>query len=463
MVLRSDHRTFQNCGRSKTAIAAYLMLTIALGSAGLPADDFSQFRGSAAGVTADQPIPLRWSESENIAWKIRLAGSGWSQPVIWQNRVYITAAVSSEDLRPKNFADGVKLPQSMGLGGFTSPPKVTIDWQVQCFDTATGQQIWAKTINSGRPKFATHPSNTFATESPVVDANGVVAFFGATGTVARLDHAGQVCWQKELGAFASDNGFGTGSSLAIYQDRVFVQHFTKGSSLVAGYDSQSGAEKWTYERKSKGSSWSSPLVWRNSQRAELLVAGGDEIDSLDPESGKVIWRLTGAKAPTACSLAADKDRIYFGASDPFSKGPLFAMSVGASGEISPAKKNGTFDHCDWLEAKSGPGMPSPVSDGQFVYVLDNNILRCHNAATGKREYQTRVPDMNQVAASPLVIGNKLLALDEGGVAVLVKAGKEFEVIGGGKLDDTFWATPAVCDGAIYFRGIDSLYCVRQSP
>lgn len=449
---------------SVLARAALLMWLLFSGlSTGLRADDFPQFRGTDAGKVENQLIPLQWSETQNVAWKIPATGSGWSQPVIWQNRLYLTAAVSSEDIRPKNFADGVKTPQSMGLGGFSKPPKVTIDWQVQCYDTASGQKLWSKTITSGQPKFPVHPSNTYATESPVVNETGVVAYFGATGTVAAFDHNGQPCWQKELGAFATDSGFGTGSSLALYGNTVFVQHLTKGSSLVAAYDAKSGAEKWTYQRPTKASSWSSPIVWRNDQRAELLVAGGEEVDSFDPETGKVIWKLTNVKAPTACSIASDSKRIYFGASDPFSKGPLFAMSSGASGEIAPSKKNGNFDHCDWLAAGAGPGMPSPVSDGKYLYILGENILRCYDASNGKREYQSRIAKFSQVAASPLVIGDKILALDEDGNAAILRTGNQFELIGEGSLQDTFWATPAVSNGAIFLRGIQSLYCIRNAP
>lgn len=106
-------------------------------------------------------------------------------------------------------------------------------------------------------------------------------------------------------------------------------------------------------------------------------------------------------------------------------------------------------------------MASPVSNGQYLYVADNNILRCYDAKTGERLYQNRLPDLKQVAASPLIIGDKLLVIDEAGSAALVKVGREFEVIGGGQLSDVFWSTPAVGHNSLYFRGIDALYCIRN--
>ena len=423
--------------------------------------DFVQFRGSAVGLVPDQAIPLTWSTTENVAWKAALPGAGWSQPIVWRDRIYVTTAVANPPLRPKNFSDGVKMPQSMGLGGFTGAPKVTIDWQLLCLDAATGNVLWTHTVVSGKPEYPIHPSNTYATESPAVDAIGIVCFFGATGTLAAVSHDGQQLWQQELGAHPSNNGFGTGSSLAIDDGLVFAQHFTSKSGSVVAVDTKSGVIKWKYDRSKLGSSWSSPIVWRNTQRRELIVAGNEEVDSLDPQSGQVLWKLQKVKAPTACSVAADTERLYFGGSDPFAKGPLFAMAAGGSGDLTPEKMNGTFAGCAWSEPKAGPGMASPVSNGTLVYVADSNILRCYDAKTGERIYQQRLPDMKLVAASPLIIGQLLLAVDEGGTAALVKVGREFEIVGGGKIDDVFWATPAVAGGSIYLRGIDALYCIRK--
>lgn len=426
------------------------------------ADDFVQFRGAGVGVVTGQDVPLKWSTTENLAWKVSLPGSGWSQPVVWKDRLYVSSAESDPPIRPKNFADGVKTPQSMGLGGFSSAPDVTINWQLLCLDASTGQLLWKHTVTSGKPQYPVHPSNTYATETPVVDEHGVVVFFGATGTLAAVSHEGQTRWQQELGAFPSSSGFGTGSSLAIDKARVFVQHFTTKSASVICVDIPTGVTKWKHERAKQGSSWSSPIVWRNVMRNELVVAGNDEVDSLNLETGEVLWKLGKVKAPTACSVAADNERLYFGGSDPFSKGPLFALTAGSSGDLTPEKMNGTFAGCAWSEAKAGPGMASPVCSGQYLYVAGDNILRCYDATSGERLYQNRLPGLKLVAASPLIIGDKLLVVDEAGAAVLVKVGREFEVIGGGNIEDVFWSTPAVGHNSIYLRSIEALYCIRQA-
>jgi outer membrane protein assembly factor BamB len=268
-------------------------------------------------------------------------------------------------------------------------------------------------------------------------------------------------WKQELGAYPTSNNFGTGSSLAIFESKIIVQHLTEKSSGVMCFEASTGNPVWKYQRDRKETSWSSPIVWRNGLRVELLVSGGERIESLDPQSGSKLWELTNVKAATACSIAADAKQIYFGGSDPFSKGPLFAVKYGASGSVAPQKKNGEFDSLAWLEKQAGPGMASPVSSGEHIYIVDKNILRCYDAASGTRLYQTRLPKLNMVNACPLIVGDKLLVLDESGTSALVKLGPEFEVIGGGEIKDIFWATPAVANNSIYFRGVQGIYCVRQ--
>jgi outer membrane protein assembly factor BamB len=332
-----------------------------------------------------------------------------------------------------------------------------------CYDAFTGENKWTTTICEGRPKFPVHPSNTYATETPIVNDSGVVAFFGATGTAAGISHDGQITWKQELGAFPTNNGFGTGSSVATFGNLAYVQHFTEDSAMLVAMDCKTGAKQWTHERQRKGSSWSSPIVWSNNQRVELVVSGGELIESLNPDNGSLLWSLTDVKAPTACSIAFDKQRIYFGGSDPMSKGPLFAVRAGAQGNLMPKKKNESFEFCDWLEKRAAPGMASPVSSGRWVFVTDNNVLRVYEVETGKKVQEKRLQSLSSVASSPILIDNKLLVLDEKGNCVLLQADADCSPVGSGKLSDVFWSTPAIDHDSLYLRGVDFLYCVRFQP
>ncbi|HBE67683.1 MAG TPA: hypothetical protein DDW52_05990 [Planctomycetaceae bacterium] len=438
-----------------------LLLLCLFGSSQLRAQ-YTQFRGTAAtGQSNEFKTPDQWSTDSNIGWKVDLPGSGWSQPIIWKDHLYVTAAVPDEgDMKPKNFADGVRTPQSMGMGFMSKAPKATISWKVICLDTKTGTILWSGNVSKGKPKYAIHPSNTYATETAVATEQGVVAFFGATGDVAAFDHSGQQLWKRELGAQPTSNNFGTGSSLATDGNLVFVQHFTEKTSDLYALDLATGATTWKADRSSGGTSWSTPLVWENDERTELVVSGGSQMDSYAPATGEKLWTLSNIKAATACSVCGDAKRLYFGGSDPFSTGPLFAVKAGASGDISPDKKNAKFDFCAWIADKSAPGMASPLSTGKRVFVAEKNILRCYDSENGERLYRTRVPGLGMVSASPILVGNNVLLVDEAGKGVLVDSTGEFKVVGNGDLGDTVWATPAAADGSIYIRGVDSLYCIR---
>jgi len=442
------------------------LFAIALLAGGLNCADagehFSQFRGNNGnGVVETEPIATSWSADRNVAWKVPNPGAGWSQPIIRDDHVYITAAVAEQDVKPKNFADGLKSPQSMGVSLFAKAPDVTMDWQVVCLSLTDGSTVWKQSVISGKPKFPIHPSNSWATETPVADEDGLYVYFGATGIVAGLSHDGSIRWTADVGVFRTSNGFGTGSSLAIHEGKVFVQNLSEQSATITCLETASGRELWKATRSENTTSWSTPLIWKNAQRVELIVSGGEEVTSYDPSTGKVIWTLKNVKAATACSPCADSNRLYFGGSDPFSKGPLFAVEAGGEGDLSPKKKNDKFISCSWLSERNGPGMASPVSTGQHVYSTESNILKCFDTSTGERIYQTRLPGLDMVAASPLVIGDVILLIDEKGKACLVKSGPAFEVTGTGELPDTFWSTPAVASGSMIFRGVDSIYCVRS--
>ena len=424
------------------------------------ANDFAAFRGGQ-GVVAEQDIPTTWSANENLAWKIAVPGAGWSQPLIVGNRVYVTSAVSADGAKPKNFADGVKTPQSMGMGFFARAPKIDIEWKVFCYSTVDGRLLWEKTVHSGKPKFAIHPSNTYATESPVADESGVYVYFGAAGIVAGLDASGEVRWQRDVGVFKTSSNFGTGSSMAIHEGHVFVQNFSEGSADIYCFDTDTGKTVWKDSRERNGTSWTSPFVWKNAARVELIIASDGQIDGYQPKSGDKLWTLTNIKAASTATPCGDDQKLYFGASDPFAKGALFALTAGSEGDLSPKKKNTEFKNCAWMQKRAAPGMSSPVVAAGYVFVTDKNILRCYDSTNGERLYQSRIPDLDMVAASPIVVGEKLLVLDENGAASLIKVGNEFKVVGGGKLKDVFWSTPAVANGSIYLRGVDFLYCIRN--
>ncbi len=435
---------------------SFLPLALAPVSGG---SDWPQFRGpSGTGVVPAADIPLEWNASKNLAWKTALPGQGWSQPVVVGDTIYVTTAVGEGLEEPMGMEAGVSDPRTMKAG---SAPDATIDWRVLALELASGKERWSQSVGKAKPKFPIHPSNTWATETPVADANGVVAFFGATGTLAAFDPSGKSLWRVELGAYPTVQGYGTGSSPALHDGKVFVQCFNDEKAFLACYDRKSGKELWRASREKPGTSWSSPLVWRNGSRVEVVSSGEKLITSHDPASGKELWRVAGVIGPGSSSFAADAERLYFGQSSPMANPPLYALTAGGEGDLSPAAGSTEIRSQAWAEKSASPGMPSPVAVDGLLYIADENLLTCRDASTGEQLYKERAEGLVMIAASPIVVGDKLILLDEEGRAAIVQVGPEFAIVGGGKLDDLFWSTPTVAGDALLLRGVEHLYCVRK--
>lgn len=436
-----------------------LLSLLIVGAGRVPAGDWNQFRGPAStGVADPATIPLSWSSDENLAWKTPLPGSGWSQPIVIGQQVLVTAAVSDPPLRPKDMKAGVSDPRSMP-GSKAAPPEVELAWQVLSLDLATGQVQWATTVSAGRPQYAVHPSNTYATETPAGDAQGVYVFFGATGTVAAVDLAGGLRWKQELGAHPTTENFGTGSSPVLFDGKLYVQSFNEDEALLVCYDARSGEERWRVSREKPGTSWSTPLVWTHAKGTEIIVSGSKLMTSHDPQTGAELWRVAGIDVPTTSSIAADRERIYFGYRSPFASGPLYALPAGARGDLSPEGSGLKLRDEAWSRPSAAPGMSSPLSVGGCLYVINGNVLTCHDAATGQPHYKERLAKLGTIAASPVAIDDKVVLLGETGHAVVIKVGPTFEALGTPEIPDVFWSSPAVADGRLLLRGVDGLYCV----
>lgn len=427
------------------------------------AQDFPQFRGPAGtGVVDKGDPPTDWSGGKGVAWRVALPGTGWSQPVVLGETVYVTAAVGEKLRRPKDMQAGVKDLASMPIPGLGSKaPDASVKWQVLALAIDSGDTKWTRTVAEGKPKFPIHPSNTYATETPCVDEQRVYVYFGATGTVAAFTHAGEPVWKTELGAFPHANGFGSGSSPALHDGKLFLNCFNDKNAFVVALDAQSGKEVWRQPRAKAGTSWASPLVWKNSKRTEIVACGDKLVTSHDPATGEELWRLGGIDTAFAPSPAARADLLILAASSPFSSSPMYAVNAGASGDITLKKGEKSNAGVAWFRTGTAVGMSSPVAAEGAVYFASQGFLTSYDISTGKQIYKERLGTSRMVTSSLLLVGEKLLVLDETGAAAWIKTGPAFERLGGGEIEDTFWASPALAGDRLFLRGIDRLYCLKK--
>ena len=221
-------------------ISAFVLFLTACAS--VSADTWNQFRGRAGGQVENVTHPLEWSGDKNVAWAAPMKGSGWSSPIVVGDRVIFTSAVSENAARPKGMMAGVG-----SMRTFRNQKPVNQKFVVSCLNLEDGTVMWSKTVGELVPAVI-HPSNTYATESPTSDGKYVFTFFATSGTLTAWGLDGEEKWKKELGTYKSGNGFGSGSSLAISDGRVFVQFDNDESSFVAAFDTQTGEQVWRDDR-----------------------------------------------------------------------------------------------------------------------------------------------------------------------------------------------------------------------
>ena len=418
-----------------------------------PLVDWPQFRGpDGNGNIGELNHPVKWSMEQNLAWKQSIPGGGWSSPVVAGNNIFVTTAVDSNNTKPLNHAGGVRNMR----GKRASEP---FDFKLICISLKDGAFKWETSIANKKPEFRIHPSNTYATESPVTDGKYVYCYFAAIGKVAAVDFSGEIFWTIDVGAFPSGNGFGSGSSLGYKDGKLFLQCDNDKDSFVLSLDANTGKELWKRKRSSS-TSWSSPFIWKNSKRTDLVVCGSGTVTGYDPNTGLTLWRLTNVSTAFTASPASDSSHIFLGNSSPRGQGPLIAINSLIKGEsrleISNLSKGVTWGHL-----RGGPGMASPVVSSGFLYVCSRGFLACYNAKTGKQIYKSRLPSAKSIAASSWANDKYVYLMDESGKTFVIESGSKFNIVAENQLNDLFWSTPAVSKGSLLLRGANKLYCVRK--
>lgn len=413
--------------------------------------DWPQFRGPGArGFSTNAGLPDRWSATENVAWKTDLPGRSWSSPIVWGDRVFVTAVESlGESEAPK---------KGLYLGGNRpEPPKTEHQWKVLCLALATGKVQWEKTVHSGAPESSIHLKNSYGAETPVTDGERVYTLFGNVGLFT-FTMDGKEVWSRPLEARKTRFGWGTAASPVLHQGRLVMVNDNDEKSELLALDAKTGKELWRVARDEK-SNWATPFVWENDKRVELVTPGSRALRSYDLE-GKLLWSLTGMSTidiPTpgllfvSSGYVGDKLR------------PVYAIRPGGDGDISlkTGETNGEF--IAWSHPAAGPYNPSPLLyEGRFYVLYDRGLVSCFEAKSGKTLYdRERLPEGLAFTASPWAADDKVFCLNEDGVCYVLRAGDRFELLHTNKLnsDDMCMATPALARDQLLIRTAKRIYCI----
>jgi outer membrane protein assembly factor BamB len=361
-------------------------------------------------------LPVRWSPTENIAWRTGIPGSGNSSPVIWGDRIFLTTAFDSGKRRS---IVGVRRPD--------------------------GALLFVKDAPAAPPEPNVRDKNGYASATPVIDGERVIAFLGNCGLVA-FDFDGNIAWRRELPSF--DATHGTAASPAICGDLVILlQEQSEKPSLAIGVDRRTGDLRWQLDRPA-AMGWCTPLPVRIDGRETLVWGSSTAVVGIHPQTGVELWRCSGPTIEVVPTLVHGHGLVY---SSSGRSGPTLAIRPVGQGDI-------TATNIAWRVVRNAPHVPSPLLSGEILYtVSDTGILSAFEATTGKTLFQSRLGA--RFSASPVAGDGKVYLTSEEGDTFVIRDGRTYELLGKSSVGEPVLASPAILGGRIFIRGQSSLFAI----
>lgn len=398
-----------------------------------PSFDWPQFRGpDGQGHAGAADLPLRWSEHDNVAWKSRIPGRGWSSPVIAGEQIWVTTSLN----------DGRSL-------------------RAVCLDRTTGRiEQTVEVFRLARPG-RIHGKNSHASPTPVIDGDRVFVHFGAHGT-ACLTRDGEIVWKTEIpyyhhhGPAASPVRVG---NLLIVACDGFIEPFydmqrqpeVEAAQFVVGLDAASGKRRWTRPRNGRHA-YCTPLAIHVEETLQLISPGGNRVVAYDPETGREVWwcRYDGYSVIPRPVFAGGLVIVCTGYDDP----EALAIRPGGRGDV-------TDTHVVWRLKRGAPLSPSPLIVGKELYLVDDSgIATCLDLQTGRPHWRKRL--VGNFSASPVHASGRIYFQNENGVGQVIAASKEFRKLATNRLRGRTLASPAVSGNALFIRTETHLYRLQNS-
>ncbi len=434
-------------------------------STGEAQDNWPQFRGETAGVVADNPaLPVSWGPDENVAWRIDMPGRGWSSPIVWGDHVFVLTSTAMTG--PEVPIQPVENYRARSLGGAMTAAYITeqtepLQWVLYDIEFDTGEVRWERTLHEAVPSLPTHQKSTFASETPVTDGERVYTYMADIGLFA-VDFDGNLVWSVEFD-WLPRREWGAASSPVLHDGRLYVVNDNDEQSYVAAFDSTTGEELWRTDRE-EGSNWSTPFVWQNDVRTELVTTGREGVRSYGL-AGELLWQLTGMSTLVIPTPFSDHGLLYINSGYVADENrPVYAIRPGATGDITLPEGSNSNDYIVWSHPQLGSYNPSSLVYGDYHYtLLDRGIMMAYDARTGEELYQRkRITAGTLFTASPWAYNGKIFVLSEDGDTFVVQAGAEFSVLGRNSLDEMTLSTPAVARDSLIIRTATKLYRISDT-
>jgi outer membrane protein assembly factor BamB len=417
-----------------------------------------EFRGPLGnGIVAEGHAPAKWSETENVTWKTLLPGKGWSSPVVVEGQVWMTTAIEVEATEEEKLAmlkaTGVEERKFKEL-----QTKKAVTLKALCVDFESGKLMHEIELASLTSPSPIHHFNSYASPTAVIDGGRVICHFGAFGTYCLNRADGKILWKQVI---PIEHGVGPGSSPMVYEDKVILICDGMDAQFVVALNKETGAEIWRTPRPpmdaetgDRKKSYSTPIAIKDNRgREQLICMSSQWLVSLEPATGKEIWRVRHGTGFSVVPRPVYGNGIVYVCTG-YGKPQLWAVKVDGDGDV-------TETHVVWKEIKRIPAKPSPLLVGADLYVTDDaGIVSCFDAAEGTLRWQERLG--GNFTASPILAGGKIYFASESGKVTLLEPSAAFQVAGENEVDGKLMASPVVVDGVLLLRSEEALYRIESN-
>jgi outer membrane protein assembly factor BamB len=417
-----------------------------------------QFRGpNGDGKSTCMNLPVEFDEAKHVRWKTAIPNEGWSSPVVWGDKIWITSGSDEKcELRAICVSlDNGKILHNIKVFAYINTP------MVEAYKSR-------------------YQYNSPASPTPVVEQGRVYVHFGSQGTACLDTKSGKKLWERrDLHCDQIQYG---GSSPIVDQKSLFVAFDGIDKQFFIALDKETGETRWKQDRN-VNSDWEATLrssgedpsgimaskpndnkkafatahIIEYEDRRQLVAPGGEAIISYDPKTGEEFWRI-----------------LYLGhynvAARPLFENGLLFLNVTGPGELLLAiRPDGTGDvtnsHVVWSTRKGVPNISSPIIiDDALFFISENGIVRCLGAGTGEEIWKKRIG--GTYWASPSYANGRIYFFSRQGEVVIITVSKvtaEANVIARNKMDAKFIASPAVAGNFLILRSTTHLYCLAQPP
>ena len=402
-----------------------VLLLIAGASALAQAEDWPQFRGpTGQGHATERNLPLEWSETHNIIWKVPVPGLGWSSPAVANGRVWLTTVVESKERRGR----------------------VSASLRALAYDIATGRELVNVEVFRLDDAGYVNPKNSRASPTPIVDGDRVYVHFGAEGTAA-VSTSGEILWTTHL---RYESQHGNGGSPTLYRDLLIVNcDGNGGEAYVIALETATGKTRWkTARRRPADQAYSTPLVITVGQQDQLVSVGAYRAAAYEPLTGQEIWRVSYGDGFSNVPRPVFGQGLVFIATG-FQTPSLIAVRPDGKGDV-------TRSHVAWTISRGAPYTPSPLLVGNdLYYVSDTGVLSLADAMSGQIVWQQRLG--GNYSASPVFADGRIYFQSEEGMTTVITPGREFKRLAVNRLDGATLASMAVSNGSFYIRSHTHLY------